>query len=464
MSRQLLLNSKSVKNGRCVVYVMSRDQRVHDNHALLYAQNAALKGNQPLVVVFNLLPGTGFRAREHFQFMLEGLKEVEKELSVLNIGFVLCAGSAKEQIKKTIDHLQPSEVVFDFNPLKGPRTMQKALSKKLNCKVSIVDAHNIIPLWVLSDKEEYAAHTIRSKVHRLLAKWLEPYPKLQKQPSKPPLDSAGISWDEAEKHISKFSKNGTKNKFKAGPTAANKELKNFIKLRLSSYASDRNNPTLEGQSNLSPYLHFGQLSAQRVALEIIKTTDQPPLLFRQAKLASFEGDPTHQDSVDSFLEELIVRKELADNYCFYNKDYRSLKGAKDWARESLTKHQADPREYVYSTSEWEQAKTHDQAWNAAQKQMVQTGKMHGYMRMYWAKKILEYSASPQEAIDTAIYLNDRYSLDGGDPNGYTGIMWSIAGVHDRPWFEREVFGKIRYMNEAGLKRKFKLNEYINKWQ
>ena len=246
----------------------------------------------------------------------------------------------------------------------------------------------------------------------------------------------------------------------SGENEALKCLDLFISNNLSHYAKNRNNPNLSGQSNLSPYLHFGQISALRIALNIIKTINEPPLLFKVGKLASFEGQPSYIDSLNAYLEELIVRKELADNYCYYNHNYNNLNGAKDWAKNSLNSHLNDSREIVYSLEKLKKANTHDLAWNSAQNEMIRTGKMHGYMRMYWAKKILEWSESPDIAIKNAIYLNDFYSLDGGDPNGYTGIMWSIAGVHDRPWFDRSVYGKIRYMNSNGLKAKFDLNNYI----
>jgi deoxyribodipyrimidine photo-lyase len=242
-----------------------------------------------------------------------------------------------------------------------------------------------------------------------------------------------------------------------------KHLENFIANRLNTYATNRNLPNLDGQSGLSPYLHFGNVSSLRIVLELMKYCDEDPLLFRMAKLASFDGEPTIMDSINALFEELIVRKELADNYCFYNNDYDNFNGAKSWAKESLDSHKNDDRHFLYQLSELENAETHDAAWNSAQRQMMVSGKMHGYMRMYWAKKILEWSNSADEAIKNAVYLNDKYSIDGGDPNGYTGIMWSIAGVHDRPWFDRQIFGKIRYMNYEGLKRKFEIESYIKTW-
>jgi deoxyribodipyrimidine photo-lyase len=197
-------------------------------------------------------------------------------------------------------------------------------------------------------------------------------------------------------------------------------------------------------SNLSPYLHFGQISAQRIALETYK---------RKHNI----------ETKDAFLEELIVRRELSDNFCFYNKNYDSFDGFPEWAKKTLNEHRKDKREFTYNLEQFEKAKTHDDLWNAAQIEMVKTGKMHGYMRMYWAKKILEWTETPEEALEFSIYLNDKYELDGRDPNGYTGCAWSIGGVHDRAWTERPVFGKIRYMNYNGAKRKFDVKRYIQKY-
>jgi deoxyribodipyrimidine photo-lyase len=212
---------------------------------------------------------------------------------------------------------------------------------------------------------------------------------------------------------------------------------------LSRYGAQRNDPTLDAQSHLSPYIHFGQLSAQRIALEVFKAD-------------------AGEEVKDTFLEELIVRRELSDNFCYYNLDYDNTNGFPAWARKTLDEHRKDPRDYLYSRDQFEQAETHDDLWNAAQREMAKRGKMHGYMRMYWAKKILEWTPSPEIALETAIYLNDRYAIDGRDPNGYAGIAWSIGGVHDRAWNERMVFGKVRYMSYNGCKSKFNIKRYIER--
>jgi deoxyribodipyrimidine photo-lyase len=220
-------------------------------------------------------------------------------------------------------------------------------------------------------------------------------------------------------------------------------MKNFLDKKIYTYDRYSNDPAKDTLSNLSPYLHFGQISAQRVALEVLKSG-------------------ASQDNKDAFLEELIIRRELSDNYCFYNNNYDSFEGFPNWAKDTLNVHRIDPREYIYKAEELEEARTHDKLWNAAQLEMTLTGKMHGYMRMYWAKKILEWTESPEEAQDIAVYLNNKYELDGRDPNGYVGIAWSIGGLHDRAWKERPIFGKVRYMSNKGAKSKFDVNSYINK--
>lgn len=461
--RQLHLNSVAHKDGECVLYVMSRDQRVQDNHALLSAQLLALEKQLPLVVMFNVRRDLGVRSKEQYDFMFDGLADVQAELERLNIAFTITIGDAVKTVRDMVKKIQAVTIFFDFSPLRNARMIQKQIANSLEIPCIVVDTHNIIPLWVLSDKEEYAAHTIRNKVHKNLESWLIEPEEIVVHPHSLAIQVESVSLSEARK-IVKASSTGLKIGFTAGEKAAHGQLKTFIDTRLDNYAKDRNIPTLDGQSNLSPYLHFGNISSLRVALELLKVSDEQPLLFIRGKLASYEDEPTKMDSINALLEELVVRKELSDNYCFYNLNYDSLDGAKDWARKSLEDHLDDARERTYSLEDWESANTHDEPWNAAQREMMVTGKMHGYMRMYWAKKILEWSSSPEQAIKIACYLNDRYSIDGGDPNGYTGIMWSIAGIHDRPWFERSVFGKIRYMNSAGLARKFDLDEYISNWK
>ena len=455
------LNQARPVDGQHVVYVMSRDQRLHDNHALLAAQQDALQQKLPLVIFFNVLPKTGFRAREHYQFMLEGLKELAENAKKFNISFIIKTGSAKENLHKLEKLLQPSAIYFDFSPLTGPRQLHQQFANTAPCPCYEVDTHNIIPARIASDHQEFAAHTFRSKVHARLAQYLLAPAKLVKHPYTSSVKIAH-DWPDS-KFLNTVPANHTRIAFISGETAASTQLQTFIHHGLASFAKERNNPIVDGTSNLSPYLHYGQISSLRVALEVLQNVKKDPLLFKEARLASAGETPSNEDGMNALFEEMIVRKELSDNFCFYAKSYTTFSSVPAWANNTLQKHTSDRREHTYTKKQWEEATTHDPAWNAAQIQLKKCGKIHGYMRMYWAKKLLEWSETPQDALETAIYLNDHYSIDGGDPNGYVGILWSIAGLHDRPWIERPVFGQIRYMNYEGLKRKFDIEQYCQKW-
>jgi len=230
-------------------------------------------------------------------------------------------------------------------------------------------------------------------------------------------------------------------RWSGGSKAARRLLNGFVKHGLGNYLRDRNHPECEGTSRLSPYLHFGQIGPLTVALAV-QSSSAP----EQAKQA--------------FLEQLIVRRELSVNFVRFNPAYDSMECLEPWASRTMKEHALDSRPVFYSEKQLDQAETHDLLWNAAQKQMVLTGWMHNYLRMYWAKKILEWSPSLGVAYQRAVWLNDRYELDGRDPNGYAGIAWAIVGKHDRAWSERPVFGKIRYMSFASTSRKFDSKKYI----
>jgi len=450
--RSRKLNDKPVGGGQtCVLYIMARDQRVHDNHALAAAQQQALDIGVPLAVVFCLLPRSGRRAREHYRFMLDGLQEVEAKLAAHNIPFMMVLGDARERLAGVLHHLKPQAVYFDFSPLRGPQKLHAAVAEAADCAVFEVDSHNIVPVWQASDHQEIGARTLRPKIRRLLPDYLAIAPAIQKHPYAWPGTVKTLT--ELDGRIDEIVEsqpaNGTDiTRFVPGEKAAHKALDGFIDSRLEGYADARNNPTLDGQSELNPYLHYGQLSSAAVVRAVLQAVGETPRL---------------QTDADTLIEEITVRKELSDNFCFYNDHYDSLAGAPQWAQRTLQKHADDPRQFSYTLKEFETAQTHDPAWNAAQLQLIHSGKMHGYMRMYWAKKVLEWSQSPQDALDVLLYLNDFYHIDGGDPNGYVGILWSIAGLHDRPWGERPVYGNVRSMVYTGLKRKFDVNAYENQW-
>ena len=423
-----------------VLYWMTRDQRVDDNWSLIYALNLGYKLKQPVFTVFNLVDEFLDSQPVHFQFMLEGLAKLCIDFQRLNIGFKIIKGNPKEEIPAVIKKLKASILISDFDPLKIKRNWQDDVADKTTIPFHIVDTHNIVPCCYASDKQEFAAYTIRPKIHKNLREFMDDLPDLLPYEHFDPA-LLKISDKTIDPKTEMSGLPDSNYKIRSGPDEALDTLRIFLKDKLAGYAEKRNDPSLGHISGLSPYLHFGQIAAQRVALEV-SSADAP----REDKKA--------------FLEELIVRKELSDNYCYYNKNYDNFDGFPEWAQKTLNKHREDKRKYLYTPYELEDADTHDKYWNAAQIEMVKTGKMHGYMRMYWAKKILEWSRSPEEAQEAAIYLNDKYELDGRDPNGYTGIAWAIGGVHDRAWTESLIFGKIRYMNDNGLKRKFNIDEYV----
>ena len=433
------LNSITQPQDGPIIYWMRRDQRVVDNWALLYAQELADQRKTEVLVVFCLREEFPHCTERLIDFMITGLEEVETQLTKLNIPFQFLLGDSGEEIPKLIEKLKPSAVVSDFFPLRHTMSWHQSIAKQANCQFFEVDAHNIVPCWIASPKLEYGAYTFRPKINRLLSEFLTEFPKLH--PQKSNLKISQNNWTVIRSKIKTDNTVKAITWLKPGNTAANKILDKLIDQKLEHYATDRNDPSIDGLSNLSPYLHFGHISAQRVALAI--------------------GDiKTNHTSKAAFLEELIVRRELSDNWCFYNQNYDNLKNIPNWAQKTLDQHAKDPRPFIYSLEQLEQAATDDPLWNAAQTEMNKTGKMHGYLRMYWAKKIFEWSNSAEEAIKHCCYLNDRYFLDGRDPNGYVGIMWAVAGVHDRPWFDRPIFGQIRYMSYNGAKSKFNIEEYI----
>ena len=441
-----MIDSKRVRTlkegkftGHSVLYWMNRDKRVDDNWALIMAQSLALKKHVPLIVCFQYVGKFSEANIRQYGFLFKGLEGVKIKLDKLNIEFVLVQDTARNALPRIIHKRSVGSLIVDYNPL---RVYQKRLNnvlKNIDVPVYQVDAHNIIPVWVTSQKKEYAAYTIRRKIQSNLDHFLTDYPKLKIHPygtansKERPYDNIidDLSIDHGVKEVDWLI---------PGEIAARQKLDSLSET-LIGYNEDRNDPNRRGLSNLSPYFHFGHISPQRVALEI-----------KDSSLSNADKDV--------FLEEMIVRRELSDNFCEYESNYDSFEGFHPWAKNTLNEHREDKRDYLYPKEQFEQADTHDLLWNAAQNQMRLTGKMHGYMRMYWAKKILEWSPSPEIALQVAIDLNDKYELDGRDPNGYAGIAWSIGGVHDRAWFERPVYGKIRYMNFNGCKSKFNVQKYI----
>jgi deoxyribodipyrimidine photo-lyase len=444
-------NIDIMRRGRClaqgqhgqgpVVYWMSRDQRVGDNWALLWAQQEALIYQKGLLVVFCMIPDYPGATLRHYSFMRKGLEELQGKLNQYNIGFRMLEQSPEAILPQFLEKIDAHLLVSDFDPLRIKQQWKKKLIDSLKVPLHEVDTHNIVPAWIISEKKEYAAYTLRPKIKRVLDDYLTDIPAVQLHP---------FNWDNAPLEVPQTFRgesvaSQTTEAYSwitAGEAAAYQAALHFVQQRLGNYTKTRNNPCLDGQSGLSPYLHFGQLAPQRLAWMV-------------------SGSALSAETKEAFLEELVVRRELADNFCYYEPAYDRVVGFPDWARKTLDKHRNDKRDSIYSLTELENGTTHEMLWNACQQDLVQSGKLHGFLRMYWAKKILEWTPDPETALEYAITLNDRYSLDGRDPNGYTGIAWSLGGVHDRAWRERSVFGMIRYMNEAGCRRKFDVQRYIN---
>jgi len=434
---------KGQADGKCVCYWMSREQRVEDNQALAFAIASANKLGLPVLTLFSLSPSFIGAARRHYDFMLDGLIKVEGELARKAIGFRLVLGDPSKTVPDFLSTSCPAVLITDFDPLKAKRSWREEVCKETDVTIYEVDAHNIVPCWLASNKREWGAATLRRKLAQLLPDFLVK-PPMFSVPKVPWRETQEVDWKKVRSTVQAVDYGAPITWLESGSKAALNKLESFISEGLSGYPDQRNDPNKEGQSGLSPYLHFGQISPQRVAWEVFKA-DAP------------------QPSKQAFLEELIVRRELSDNFCLHAPDYDSVSGFPEWSKATLEQHRFDEREYVYSAREFEEAKTHDKLWNAAQNQMVRQGKMHGYIRMFWAKKILEWSETPEEAMRIAILLNDRYELDGRDPNGYAGIAWSIGGVHDRAWPSRKVLGKIRYMSLGGAKSKFDVESYVSRW-
>jgi deoxyribodipyrimidine photo-lyase len=428
-----------------IVLWMSRDQRMNDNWALLFAQELAVKQKTPLAVIFCLVPQFLDATIRQYGFMIKGLQELEQSLNKKNIPFFLLTGFPEIEIPKFVNRYKVGTIVADFSPLSINKGWKESLIKNINIPVYEVDAHNIVPCWTASSKQEYSARTLRPKLHRLLPEFLKDFPSLKKHPHNWSEKISIIDWGKGLNTLGVDLKIQEVERIKPGEKAAYRTMQEFFKNKVSLYDKQRNDPVKGGQLNLSPYLHFGQISPQRIALEAFKIS-------------------ADKKSRDAFLEELIVRRELSDNFCFYNTNYDNVEGFPAWAKKTLNEHRNDKRKYLYTLEQFENALTHDELWNTAQMEMVKNGGMHGYMRMYWAKKILEWAESPGQAMKIAIYLNDRYELDGRDPNGYAGIAWSIGGVHDRAWNSRPIFGKIRYMSYNGCKAKFGIKKYIENVQ
>ncbi|MCX7738503.1 MAG: deoxyribodipyrimidine photo-lyase [Hydrogenothermaceae bacterium] len=433
------------KSKKYILYCMESSQRIDYNYALLYSIELADKYIKPLVVIFNITDRYKHSNQRYYRFMIEGILKLRGLFKDLGIKFVINRGTFLEGcLKFSKDAVT---VVTETNYLKTQKRWREEAAKLVDVSFFEVESEVVVPVRLVSNKQEPYAMTIRPKIFSLLESFLEDVEIRQPRVKADSLDFESWELDSPDDYLNSLNIDKsvpTVDGFNGGTYEAERRLIEFIEKKLHRYKELRSDPTVDYQSNLSPYLHFGQISP----VEIVKTI--------------LNNYPLEDENVKSFFNELIVWRELARNFCFYNPLYNQYEGIPYWAKQTLEDHKKDPRERIYSLEELESGKTHDPYWNAAQRELLKSGKMHNYMRMYWAKKLLELTPDPKTAFDIACYMNDKYEIDGRDPNGYAGISWCF-GTHDRPWKERKIFGKIRYMSESGLKKKFNINLYLLKW-
>ena len=435
-----------LKGGKCVVYWMQRAQRGVDNPAL---DLAIALGNElalPVIAYFSAISNFPHANLRHYVFLNQGLPDIEEDLAERNVSFVV-RRPPHHQLDKLLHEVEAAIVVGDENPCREPERWRRVLAKRLHLPFLTVDADVVVPSK-LFPKHQYALHIMKPRLYAELPKYLVHQPKTKaiyawKWPvhfeSFDVRDDVTEGWKDFDRSV------GPVDTFTGGTHAALQRLKDFVDHDLHAYATKRNHPEWDGTSRLSPYLHFGHISPITIALAAQKAVD--------------EGKAT-QTACDAYLNELIGWREISVNFVKYVPDYDSLECAPEWAQKTLREHARDKRDPLYTLEQMEHARTYDELWNAAQIQMVKYGWMHNYLRMYWAKKILEWSPNPARAFEYAVILNDKYELDGRDPNGYQGIAWAMAGVHDRPWFDRPIFGTIRYMSGASTGRKFNSKRYM----
>jgi deoxyribodipyrimidine photo-lyase len=435
-------NSKEFDGtGDYVLYWMQSAQRIKNNHALELSIQLSNKHNLPLLVCIIIMEHYPGANRRHYEFMIEGIQSLENELTERGISHTVQVGDVKTLMLDISK--RASLVVFDDAITRPLKTMKEEVVKSIPKRVFAVETNVIVPIGTAYPKEAYAAYAIRKALQRQAAYFaigFEPSEVKNKHiieivPHSVRLESLFM------KQLSHLEELPTEKRIKGGEPEALEHLKNFVENGLEDYDRLSNHPETDATSHLSAYLHFGQLSPVTVYEEAMKSGK----------------------NAVSLIEQLFIRRELAYNFVHYNSNYDQAltKILPDWAIKELDRHRIDERPYIYALEALEQGTTHDPYWNAAQKEMVLTGFMHGTMRMYWGKKIIEWSKTPEIAFEAMLFLNDKYQLDGRDPNGYAGIAWCF-GKHDRPFSERAIFGKVRYMNAEGLKRKYRIESYVDK--
>lgn len=445
------LNDRPVRREAAyVLYWSQMNRRVSHNHALAWAILRANELGLPLLVYEGLTCSYSCANDRIHTFMLENVPDFGAALQSLGAGYCFYLRRKKAEPNDVLYRLatEAALVVTDDYPTFIPAKHNASVPQKLEILYEAVDSSCIVPMSLLV-KREYAAYTIRPKIHRLLPDWLRPFkmPHLQTRWNGDPVRfHVAVQADKIQELVSSCEIDHSvrpSTLFHGGYNEARRRLKYFLKHNLRRYAAERNEPASHATSNLSPYLHFGHISSLEIALAV----------------RDYASASKHGLSDKEFLEELIVRRELAFNFARHAQ-FDSMESLPDWARATLRKHSGDPRPATFSRKQIERGETYDNLWNATQKELLSRGKIHGYYRMYWGKKLIEWAATYEEAFELMVWLHEKYALDGRDPATYTNVLWCF-GLHDRPWAERPVFGQVRYMSYEGMRRKTDINAYIS---
>jgi deoxyribodipyrimidine photo-lyase len=442
-SRIKILRGGEPRAGRYVLYWMQQSQRAEENPALDYAIGCARGVDQGVIVGFGLTDDYPEAVARHYAFMLQGLCEVRDTLARRKIAFVVRRGAPDEVALELAR--EASLVVCDRGYLRHQRRWRARVADAADCPVIEVESDVVVPVEEASSKAEVAARTLRSKLHSRVGSQLAAPPRVELTRDSRRLGvTSEVALDDVETLVASLNVDhrvAPVARLRGGTAEARRRLESFLDRGLPGYASGRREPADWQCSFMSPYLHFGQISPVEIARRVS---------------ASRRGSGADREA---YLEELIVRRELAVNFVFYTPDYDTWSALPAWARRTLAEHAGDARQHRYERARLEAADTHDPSWNAAMREMVHTGFMHNSMRMYWGKKILEWSESPEQGYRTALELNNRYFLDGRDPSSYANVAWCF-GLHDRPWPERPIFGTVRSMTASGLERKFDMARYV----
>jgi deoxyribodipyrimidine photo-lyase len=444
--RVTLRRGGTPEDGKCVVYWMQRAQRGRDNHALDKAIAVGDSLGLPVVAYFAGISNFPHANLRHYAFLNQGLPDIEQHCAERGVGFVMRRHPHEDHLRFFAE-ADAAMVIGDENPMREPERWRVRIAERLRVPFWTVDADVIVPSKLL-EKAQFSAGVARPRLYAALPEFLKPFknPHAEHEWKQP----RGLHTDDVREDITRGWHSFDRSvapvaAWQGGHNAAMQRLHHFCNDLLEHYDKDRSRPELDGSSKMSPYLHYGHIGPQTIALAVDAAVKKHPHL---------------KPARDSYFNELIAWRELSVNFVRYQPEYDSPGCADNWARLTIAEHDHDERETLYTTAQMERAETYDELWNAAQIQMVRYGWMHNYLRMYWAKKILEWTPNVAEAMRVAIYLNDKYEIDGRDPGGYAGIAWSMLGKFDRAWFDRPIFGKRRYMSGGSTGKKFDSKSYI----